>query len=931
MTHFALSASRHAAAAALIAGAALLLAACGSDSASSLMASGEKLAAKKDYAGAVIQFKTALQKDPESAEARYLLGKALLDSADPAAAQVELSRAFDQKFDPNKVVPALARAHLLMGDYAKITTLYGDMALSDNIALASLKSTVATAWAMQNDRAKLEAALAAALQAAPKYPPALVLQARLVAGEGKLDEATVLIKEALALDKNLHDAWHLQGEILSFSKKDEAGAEAAFRESLRIEPAYLPAHMALVQAKLNANDLPAAQAQVAAMRKVLPKHPLAAYVDAIVAFRAKEFDKARALSQALLRALPDNTGVLQLAGSVEGQLGSLIVAESHFAKALQIAPNLHVARRNLGQVYLRLGQPAKTLETLAPMITARVNDPDVYALAGEAQLMLNNPKAAEEFFRQAVVIRPDSVRVRTALALTNLARGDAQAAFTDLQSIASADAQGTFADQAIISARLSRREFAEALKAADALLLKTPGKASALEMRGRIHWLKKDLAAARTDFEAAQKADPAYFAATVNLAALDLQENKAEQARKRLEDSILSEPKNYYARLALAELRQRENAPLNDIKAIYADGIKMSPAEPALRLRYIDLLLSRRQFKEALAAAQDASAAMPADQRVLEAVGRAQAEAGDIEQAISTFSRLADTAKSSALPYVRLAEVYRAADRKPAAEGALRKALELEPESIPAQQALVSLFLSTNKLQEAVDLARKLQQQRPRAAAPYVFEANVHFRRKQPDAALAAFRRGLDVKEHDPEIARQYYLALYRAGRPADADKFGEEWMKARPNDVVFDYQLAMTSLQKNDLDRAEERLQRIVQGKTDYAPALNNLAWILATRGKPGGVALAQRALEKAPDNVEFMDTLALALLVEKQAGKALDTQRKVVELRPNDSSYRLSLAKIAIEAGDKTLARAELERLAALGAAFPRQAEVKALQQKL
>ena len=911
--------------------AAVAMAACGADSVESLLASGQALAAKKDHKGAVIQFKTALQLDPQSGEARYLLGKALLDASDPGAAALELSKALDQKVGAAKVLPALARAYLLTGQYKKLTSQYGELQLEDKQALASLKSSVATAWAAQGNREKTLAAVQASLQAQPGFPPALVLEARIQAGQSRFDAANALVDDALKADPGLYEAWHLKGEILTFGKADVPAAVKAYRKALSIEPAYIPAHLALISERISARDFAGAQVQADQLRAVLPKHPQTMYIDAQLAFGTGDFKKARELTQALLRVLPDSAGVLHLAGTVEGQLGALVLAETHFAKALQVNPRMDPARRHLGQVYLRLGQPQKALTTLQPLFAAGAQDPDAHAIAGEAYLKLGDAKAAEAAFRQAVNLKPDNLRARTALALTHLSRGDAEIAFTELEVIAGESSKDIFADQAIISARLSRREYNQALKAVEALVTKTSGKASALELRGRIQILRKDYAASRKDFDLALQADPALFSATVNLAGLDMLEKKPEQARRRLEVSLKDEPKNAFARLALVELLMRGGGPLDEVATLLTDGIKISPNEPALRLQLIDILLNRRQFKEALAVAQDAAAAMPNDLRVLDAIGRAQMEVGEVEQSISSFRRLAEADPQSSMPYLRLADVYRATKRLPAAESALRKALEVDPTSAGALEALANLMLSTNRFPEAVEFARAMQQQRPRAVGGYHFEASVHLSQKQVAAALATYQRGMAVKDHDPELARQYYLALLRSGRSAEARQFGASWIKTNPNDRVFDYQLAVSSIQSKDYEQAETRLQRIVLLQPDYPAALNNLAWVLASRGKPGGTALAQRALNLSPDKPEFMDTLAMALMIDKQPAKALELQKRVVELRPTEPAYRLSLARIAIEAGDKNLARAELDRLKSLGASYPQQAEVLALTQKL
>ena len=79
--------------AATLLAAAITLAACGGKSGDELAAAGKAAMDKRDYAAAVIQFKSALQKEPESANLRLQLGLALLEAGDPVSALVELQKA----------------------------------------------------------------------------------------------------------------------------------------------------------------------------------------------------------------------------------------------------------------------------------------------------------------------------------------------------------------------------------------------------------------------------------------------------------------------------------------------------------------------------------------------------------------------------------------------------------------------------------------------------------------------------------------------------------------------------------------------------------------------------------------------------------------------------------------------------------------------
>lgn len=82
----------------LVAIAALVLAlfalgGCRGDSEDKLLESAQSFMAKKEYKSATIQLKTLLQRNAKSPAARYMLGKALLETGDPAGALLELRKA----------------------------------------------------------------------------------------------------------------------------------------------------------------------------------------------------------------------------------------------------------------------------------------------------------------------------------------------------------------------------------------------------------------------------------------------------------------------------------------------------------------------------------------------------------------------------------------------------------------------------------------------------------------------------------------------------------------------------------------------------------------------------------------------------------------------------------------------------------------------
>ena len=101
---------------------AVLVAACGSDDPATLVASANAYIAKRDYSAAIIQAKSALQKDPDHREARYVLGLASLEGGDIASAEQHLKKAIELGHGADEVQLALARTWLAKGENAALIT-----------------------------------------------------------------------------------------------------------------------------------------------------------------------------------------------------------------------------------------------------------------------------------------------------------------------------------------------------------------------------------------------------------------------------------------------------------------------------------------------------------------------------------------------------------------------------------------------------------------------------------------------------------------------------------------------------------------------------------------------------------------------------------------------------------------------------------------
>jgi len=285
---------------------------------------------------------------------------------------------------------------------------------------------------------------------------------------------------------------------------------------------------------------------------------------------------------------------------------------------------------------------------------------------------------------------------------------------------------------------------------------------------------------------------------------------------------------------------------------------------------------------------------------------------------------------SPEVPVAR-ADVYAAAGRQEEALGSLKEALQLTPNFLPAQQKAIALQIKAGRENEALVIAREVQKQRPKQAVGWLLEGDIRAIAKNWASATALYRTALQ-KEATAANAMKLHGSLLSAGKPADAEAHAAQWIKTHPKDATFFEYLGERALVEENLREAEARFQQANELRPDNPSLLNNLAWVTAKLGKPGALELAQRANKLRPNQPTFMDTLAMILAQDRRdLPRAIEIQRKAVDLQPQDPAYRLSLARMYVDAGDKGLARQELDWLTELGNKFARQDEVAQLKARL
>jgi putative PEP-CTERM system TPR-repeat lipoprotein len=886
--------------------AALVAGGCSSDNTQQFVDSGKAFLARRDYAAAVIQLKNAVQKAQDNGEVRFLLGSALRGASELGQAEIELRKALSIGYDPDLVVPELVRTMIDMGEHEKAIRDIEAATLTKPAIKAELLALKGDALAEGRQWKEARFAYDQALGLVPGNVTAQLGHARLAIVDNELGAAEVIIARVLAAQPDSVAAWVMRAALQLRERKTQ-DAIASYDRAIAAHPEDPRPYLGVIPLLIAMKDQPAAERQLAALRKVSPHGAGTAYLDALVNYAAGRLEPARNAIQATLKALPEDPRAQVLGGSIEHDVGNYGLAESLFAQAIKIVPNEVQPRRLLASTYLRSGQVVKARDILAPLLAATPPDPRVLALAGEVELQLRQPARAIELLTKAQAALPDDNAVRVLLGRARIAAGQTALGVADLEAASAAGTGDVSADMALVEHLLRERKTDLAFARAQQLTAKHPDDARAHYALAAVHLAQQDNAKARAELERCVALAPVFLPAVQNLAALDVADGKAEDARNRFRTVIAKDPRNQQAAMLLAATLQKTGAPVSDVVAVLDKSIAENLTSVPLRLAKIKIMLATGDAKGALEAALAAQANVPDDASVLYALAQAQQATGDLSQAEATYGKLAGTTRGTIAPFLGQAEVFAASKNWPLARAALMKALELKPDHLPARLALVDVAVKSGALQEARAAALDIQKRFPGLGAGFRAEAQVLDAMKQPVAAEKLLRDTL-ARIPDRDLVLALNALLVAGNRGADADRVVDEWLAKHPDDFQTILAAGERRMGRGEYREAAAWYQRALKSKPQDIIALNNLAWVLGKLGDPKSLEYGKRALAQAPRNAALLDTVGALNVQFGHVAEGVKDLEAAVAQAPGAVGVRINLARGLIKVGRKDEAEVHL-----------------------
>jgi tetratricopeptide (TPR) repeat protein len=534
----------------------------------------------------------------------------------------------------------------------------------------------------------------------------------------------------------------------------------------------------------------------------------------------------------------------------------------------------------------------KAIEHLEVLVRVTPNDTDSWLLLGRLYRASGQPAKAEEAFRRVLKTDPESKVGLANLVELYFQQGDYHQATEALTKIPESDMDSQLFGM-LAYAYGQTRDFDKAITTYEKALAQDPDNTELRRAYAEALFNYGRNAAARVELQKVLKSDPDDDASYMRLAQIDRQEGRFDDARRELEKAQALKPDNleipfeqalledtvgndekavqilqglvkqserpgdqytlaeannralFLERLGLV-YRGQEKFPqaLSAFKQILALGKSQAPRAEFL---IVETLRMDRQPEKALAEAEGAIQAYPQDRPLKILRATLLGERGHVDEAVEQLRALLTNDSNDREIYISIANVYSQAKRYDDAEQAVRKSLDLTPNTEDQEYALYILgsiyerqkrydlaeqtfkkVLSMNplnasaanylgymladrgvRLEESVNYIKKALELEPNNGAYLDSLGWAYFKMNRYDLAVPHLEKAARLIQNDPTIHQHLGNVYLRMGKPAMAQEEWERALKEWPQAVSSDFDAEQAAELQKQLDELKVRLAR--------------------------------------------------------------------------------------------------------------------------
>ncbi len=863
----------------------------------------------------VIELKSALKKDANQPEARWLLGNIFLRYGNGASAYNELSQAQALGFKHPGLEISLLQALLLQGEFTEIIekTAYESSQGTPSPAILALRGN---AHMGLNQYAEAKSDFDKALANNSKFVDAKKGLARIALINKDLDGADQLITESQSLAPDDVEVWILKGFLLFLKNAPVAETEQAFVKAVAISDHNTVAQFGLIRSFLLQGKYDEALEQIKAVEANYKDHPLAKYFRGYIALQKNQPVKAKDLLRNVLKVLPNHAESLLLMSHILYSEGQLEQAKEHLTRFMAKNPNHLPAIKLMSVVLFELKQTDDSIKILEDATANNGGDAQLLALLGSTYLRAGQLEKGTELLEQAVAIDPKAAAIRAQLAIGHLSSGSNNKAVSDLESAIDLDPNMIRADILLILTNLKTKNYDAAIAAATKLSAKQPDNPLPYNLLGSTYFAKNDIANARKYFEQALSVKPDFVPAIINLATIDLKSENLSAAETHLKNAIKIDKNNAQALTLLAKI-EADRGNFETMLKLLQQARANNPSALQPRILLTRYYLGKRNAPESLNIINEAKNLSPESPEVLLLLGQAQRINGKSKDSLESLRNAANKSPDSPVILFQLGLTQIQTGDSTTGKQNIEKALQISPEYLPALIASAQIAVSEKDFARARSVVKSIRQHYPETAETDALDGDILMAEQKPDDAVKAYTRAFETTKTSV-LVNKIAAAYNQSGNATKTESVLNDWLTEHPEDISVSLFLASLYQQNNDQSRAIDQYEKILKQDVNNTLAMNNLAWLFMNKDPVRSLGLAQKAHELTPNAPEITDTLGWILVNQGKVESGLTYLKSALNERPNSPDIKYHVAAALAKSGDKIQARKMLETILKEDSAF-------------
>jgi tetratricopeptide (TPR) repeat protein len=725
-------------------------------------------------------------------------------------------------------------------------------------------------------------------------------QAEALVDQQQFREAVTVYQQIVQLDPKDDEAYYQLAllHLVMGEPEDIQLAHQALLKVVKLKGARSDAHLKLAYLYIYGGEPAKARLHVEAILLKEPTHSEAHLIRGVSFIREKRLQNGITEFRKAIESDPQSdTAYLELARAYALQR-DFAASESILRERLHINSQSIETIIALGDVCAAAGKDAEAVTEYLRGLEIDGKRSDLYSRLAEVRLRQRRFNEAEGYYRRWAEAVPDDAQAHAALAQFYRSKGRLSEAETSLQRAWQLDPSSRIVHEALITFYLETHRLQEAGREIDFYL----------------------------------KSNPRDVVGRILQARLVLEQGDMDKAAHLLQELSRDNPKSaaIYHNLGIVLARRQD---LSQAVSALKEARAMAPDSIDIRVTLAQVYLAQGSVNSAINEAEGVLEVNPQNTAVLKLLVDAHLLAEDTKRAHQTLQELSGMLPDDTFVHHRLGVVSSMQQRPAEAIAHLERALEHAPSSIESLEEIASILISQGKMSQAYERVRHQVALNPRDPRFHNLLGRILVQSRKFPEAEAAFKKAMSL---DGMLLPTYanLSELYtRQGKVEQAIREFETIVEKNPQQLGALMTLGILHEQRKDYSRAMAKYEQALRIDARFAPAANNLAWILVEHigDKERALSYAEAAWQTLPHDPYVADTLGWIYYHKQLYGKSASVLKQAVDRLPTHPLilYHYGIVLHANKQRDE--ARKALDKFLTLAPEDPHAHEAKKLLAEL